>query len=229
MIPTHTLFLWLPLMKVISVLSAFFSLSLVLLHPNTAWTCCGYWHSGDCPVSIRFSFEWIVFRCTGKKQNELCTHIQSPLICLDVSSQWCVRERASTLATFNGNDVFCHSTFFVVPFSFSLLYVLRLESFFIKLCTVQYFVLCLPLDWIETKPCTITWRGAKLLLAKGSHTHTTASTPACVRVYSWESLDKSFARLIQCNCLLKCTHCRHHGCTTPTTRFQSLHPAFNAI
>lgn len=115
---THYFFLSLPLMKVISVLLVFF-FAPALFRSNTMWTCYGYWHSGDCPVSIRFSFEWIVFRCTGNRPSELyTTHIQSTLICLDVSNQWCVRERASTLATFNGNDVFCHSTFLLLLFRF---------------------------------------------------------------------------------------------------------------
>lgn len=78
-------------------------------------------------------------------------------------------------------------------FVFAVAWAVRLESFFIKLCTVQYFALSPSFDF-ETKPGvrSVERRYKKvMLLARQPYSEHTA----CVRVYSWESLDKSFARL----------------------------------
>lgn len=99
-----------------------------------------------------FSFEWIVFLCTGKKaSSELCTHTIAFNLSRCVKSVMCKsvhrHRRHST-------EMMCFVIrfFAVVVVSFSLLLLLYwlycysccaacalgLESFFIKLCTVQY-------------------------------------------------------------------------------------------
>lgn len=80
-------------MKVISMLLVVVFSRFVSFHSyETMWTSYGLltFRRLSCIDSV-FLSNGLFFSVRAKKRPANCAHIQSPLICLDVSNQWCVR------------------------------------------------------------------------------------------------------------------------------------------